>query len=110
MISIKNVKKELGKNWKNKSIKGKLIYFFLILQVYHMCNSRGGGRGFLCPQGTKFAQRTMVCDFEKKVKCNDASNFFHRNVIIHEASLVGNWATSRNNRIKEQKPREFTFN
>ena len=52
----------------------------------------------------------MVCDFEKKVKCNDASNFFHRNVIIHEASLVGNWATSRNNRKKEQKPREFTFN
>ena len=74
-----------------------------------MCNSRGGGRGFLCPQGTKFAQRTMVCDFEKKVKCNDASDFFHRNLIIHEASLVGNWATSRNNRIKEQKPREFTL-
>merc|ERR1711935_10478 len=92
------------------SCKGRAPGYYADMEaqckVYHMCNSRGGGRGFLCPQGTKFAQRTMVCDFEKKVKCNDASNFFHRNVIIHEASLVGNWATSRNNRIKEQKPRK----
>ena len=64
-----------------------------------MCNSRGGGRGFLCPQGTKFEQRTMVCDFAKKVKCNDASNFFHRNVIIHEASIAAT----------KQKPSEFFF-
>ena len=64
-----------------------------------MCNSRGGGRGFLCPQGTRFNQRTMVCDFAKKVKCNDASDFFHRNVIIHEASLA---ATKR--KTKQQKP------
>merc|ERR1719464_1947451 len=94
----------------NFTCKGRAPGYYADMEahckVYHMCNSRGGGRGFLCPQGTKFAQRTMVCDFEKKVKCNDASDFFHRNLIIHEASLVGNWATSRNNRIKEQKPRK----
>lgn len=53
-----------------------------------MCNSRGGGRGFLCPMGTKFDQRTMVCNFAGKVKCEESSDHFHRNVIIHEASLA----------------------
>ena len=67
-----------------------------------MCNSRGGGRGFLCPQGTRFNQRTMVCDFAKKVKCNDASDFFHRNVIIHQASLAA--TKPRNRPPKPTKP------
>ena len=62
-----------------------------------MCNARGGGRGFLCPQGTKFSQKTMVCDFAKRVKCEQSSNFFHRNVIIHEASLA---ATKPSNNLR----------
>ena len=65
------------------------------LQVYHMCNARGGGRGFLCPMGTKFHQKTMVCDFAKRVKCEQSSNFFHRNVIIHEASLAATKPSKR---------------
>ena len=72
------------------------------LQVYHMCNARGGGRGFLCPMGTKFHQKTMVCDFAKRVKCEQSSNFFHRNVIIHEASLA---ATKSSKREKKTTPK-----
>ena len=60
-----------------------------------MCNARGGGRGFLCPMGTKFHQKTMVCDFAKRVKCEQSSNFFHRNVIIHEASLAATKPSKR---------------
>ena len=52
-----------------------------------MCQGRGGGRPFLCPEGTKFNQRTFVCDHAAKVKCDEAANFFHRNVIVHEASI-----------------------
>lgn len=62
-----------------------------------MCNARGGGRGFLCPQGTKFNQKTMVCDFAARVKCDQSSNFFHRNVIIHEASLAATKPSNINN-------------
>jgi len=51
-----------------------------------MCQGRGGGRPFLCPEGTKFNQRTFVCDHAARVKCSDASNFFHRNLIIHQES------------------------
>ena len=50
--------------------------------------SRGaGGQAFLCPEGTKFNQRTLVCDHARRVKCSEASSFFHRNLIIHEASM-----------------------
>ena len=52
-----------------------------------MCQGRGGGRPFLCPEGTRFNQRTFVCDHAAKVKCDEAANFFHRNVIVHEASI-----------------------
>jgi len=74
------------------SCKGRAPGYYADMEaectVYHMCNARGGGRGFLCPQGTKFNQKTMVCDFAARVKCDQSSNFFHRNVIIHEASLA----------------------
>jgi hypothetical protein len=52
-----------------------------------MCQGRGGGRPFLCPEGTRFNQRTFVCDHAYRVKCSEASNFFHRNVIVHEESV-----------------------
>lgn len=52
-----------------------------------MCQGRGGGRPFLCPEGTRFNQRTFVCDHSARVKCDESANFFHRNVIVHEASL-----------------------
>ena len=80
----------IGKYTKAMKAACARLFFFsvFVFQVYYMCNSRGGGRGFLCPQGTKFDQRTMVCDFAKKVKCHNSSNYFHRNVIIHQASLA----------------------
>lgn len=41
----------------------------------------------MCPEGTRFNQRTFVCDHAARVKCSEAANFFHRNVIVHEASV-----------------------
>lgn len=55
-------------------------------QVYYMCQGRGGGRPFLCPEGTKFNQRTFVCDHAARVKCSEAGNFFHRNLILQQES------------------------
>ena len=62
-----------------------------------MCTARGGGQAFLCPVGTKFNQRTLVCDHEDRVKCSQASRFFHRNVIIHEASMKASRRASKAN-------------
>ena len=52
-----------------------------------MCTARGGGQAFLCPEGTSFNQRTLVCDHKFRVTCSESSNFFHRNLIMHEESM-----------------------
>ena len=84
------------------------------MQVYRMCMSRGtGGQAFLCPEGTKFNQRTLVCDHAAKVKCHQASSFFHRNLVIHEASLKAsgggrdNKVSGENNRNLQPKKQEI---
>lgn len=53
-----------------------------------MCTARGGGQAFLCPEGTRFNQRTLVCDHQFRVSCSESSNFFHRNLIMHEESTA----------------------
>ena len=53
-----------------------------------MCTARGGGQAFLCPEGTRFNQRTLVCDHQFRVSCAESSNFFHRNLIMHEESMA----------------------
>ena len=63
------------------------LHCFLFLKVYRMCTARGGGQAFLCPEATRFNQRTLVCDHAFRVKCSDSSSFFHRNLIIHEESM-----------------------
>ena len=87
---------------------------FVCMQVYRMCMSRGtGGQAFLCPEGTKFNQRTLVCDHAAKVKCHQASSFFHRNLVIHEASLKAsgggrdNKVSGENNRNLQPKKQEI---
>ena len=77
-----------------------------------MCQGRGGGRPFLCPEGTKFNQRTFVCDHAKRVKCSEASNFFHRNVIVHEASIKAipkSKSTSSNNHFIGLYHRDLSY-
>ena len=56
-------------------------------QVYHLCTSRGGRRAFFCPEGTRFNQRSLVCDHERRVECAEAGEFFHKNVVLHQESL-----------------------
>jgi hypothetical protein len=65
-----------------------------------MCTDRGGRRAFFCPEATRFNQRTLVCDHEKKVHCAEAAEFFHRNVVLHQEALR---ATDRQHRKKGEK-------
>ena len=64
------------------------VYSICSFQVYRMCTARGGGQAFLCPEGTRFNQRTLVCDHQFRVSCAESSNFFHRNLIMHEESMA----------------------
>ncbi len=62
-----------------------------------MCTERGGRRAFLCPEGTRFNQRTLVCDHQERVECSEASSFFHRNLVLHREAVAAT------NRIRERK-------
>ncbi len=48
-------------------------------QVYHLCNRHGGGMAFECPVGTRFQQRTMVCDHAHGVDCKTSDRFYEAN-------------------------------
>ena len=42
---------------------------------------------FECPAGTRFQQRTMVCDHEHLVECQNSEKYFHSNLRIGQANL-----------------------
>merc|ERR1711874_164522 len=49
---------------------------------YLLCmvgSSRTRGMLFSCPQGTKFQQRTLVCDHAHSVNCQDSTKYFKNN-------------------------------
>eukprot|EP00095_Tigriopus_kingsejongensis_P001419 maker-scaffold649_size119817-snap-gene-0.17 protein:Tk01419 transcript:maker-scaffold649_size119817-snap-gene-0.17-mRNA-1 annotation:"PREDICTED: uncharacterized protein LOC101740411" len=72
-----------------------------------MCTQRGGRQAFFCPEATKFNQRTLVCDHVRSVECSEASQYFYRNVIIHEASLK---ATGRRRKSPKTKGKGLAKN
>jgi hypothetical protein len=61
--------------------------FQILFQVYHLCNRHGGGMAFECPGGTRFQQRTMVCDHYNQVKCEQSAKFYHSNLRIGQKHL-----------------------
>ncbi len=58
--------------------------FFYAYQVFHMCQLNGRSNSFLCPAGTLFDQRHLVCNWWDKVDCSQAPNFFFINENIYE--------------------------
>uniref|UniRef100_A0A182WLE7 Chitin-binding type-2 domain-containing protein n=1 Tax=Anopheles minimus TaxID=112268 RepID=A0A182WLE7_9DIPT len=51
-------------------------------QVFRVCantDSTGRGFAFLCPNGTLFNQRHLVCDWYMNVRCTESENFYHVN-------------------------------
>jgi len=61
--------------------------FLFPAQVYHLCNSRGGGIAFECPGGTRFKQDNMVCAHWAQVDCQASENFYHMNERIGQRDL-----------------------
>uniref|UniRef100_A0A182RF44 Chitin-binding type-2 domain-containing protein n=1 Tax=Anopheles funestus TaxID=62324 RepID=A0A182RF44_ANOFN len=54
-------------------------------QVFRVCantDSTGRGFAFLCPNGTLFNQRHLVCDWYMNVRCEESENFYHVNDAI----------------------------
>ena len=75
-----------------------------------MCTARGGGQAFLCPEGTSFNQRTLVCDHKFRVTCSESSNFFHRNLIMHEESMRATEKARIRNKGQSLKEYEVLLN
>jgi len=48
-------------------------------RVFHMCHKNGRRSSFLCPIGTAFDQRFMVCNWKQKVDCVNAPNLYSLN-------------------------------
>ncbi|XP_052859772.1 uncharacterized protein LOC128267022 [Anopheles cruzii] len=58
-------------------------------QVFRVCantDATGRGFGFLCPNGTLFNQRFLVCDWYTNVQCEASKDFYHLNADIGRMS------------------------
>ena len=57
---------------------------------YLLCMGSSMSRGmkFSCPQGTKFQQRTLVCDHAHSVDCQNSYNYFRNNLNIWETNKI----------------------
>merc|ERR1711872_171148 len=57
---------------------------------YLLCLGYSLSRGmiFSCPQGTKFQQRTLVCDHAHSVNCPDSSKYFENNTKIWKKKKI----------------------
>ena len=54
------------------------------MQVFHMCQDNGRSNAFLCPVGTLFDQRHLVCNWWNKVDCSEAPSLYIVNENIYQ--------------------------
>ncbi|TRY77082.1 hypothetical protein TCAL_02705 [Tigriopus californicus] len=59
----------------------------LSCEVYHLCSRHGVGLAFNCPRGTRFQQRTMVCDHWFMVNCENSASFYDGNLRIGQPGV-----------------------
>ena len=57
--------------------------FTFTFQVFHMCQANGRSNSFLCPEGTVFDQRHLVCNWKSRVNCLESANFYSINKDIY---------------------------
>ena len=57
--------------------------FTFTFQVFHMCQANGRSNSFLCPEGTVFDQRHLVCNWRSRVDCGEATSFYILNRDIY---------------------------
>ncbi|XP_042216594.1 uncharacterized protein LOC121862396 [Homarus americanus] len=54
-------------------------------QSFHFCAADGSKTSYLCPTGTVFNQRLLVCDHVFRVRCSRSANFYHLNERLYDA-------------------------
>ena len=83
----------LGKQWNNRNlsqpnpVRSQTRYTTLHnseFQVFHMCQLNGRANAFLCPVGTLFDQRHLVCNWWNKVDCSAAPSLYFVNENIYQ--------------------------
>ena len=47
--------------------------------MFHVCEENSYFKSFLCPNGTIFNQKYLVCDWWYKVNCSQSSKYFQSN-------------------------------
>lgn len=57
------------------TLNTKLVVFCLF-QVFHICETGGQKHSFLCPSGSIFNQKYLVCDWWYEFACENAADFF----------------------------------
>uniref|UniRef100_A0A182K4Q6 Chitin-binding type-2 domain-containing protein n=1 Tax=Anopheles christyi TaxID=43041 RepID=A0A182K4Q6_9DIPT len=70
-------------------------------QVFRVCantDSTGRGFAFLCPNGTLFNQRHLVCDWYMNVRCEESENLYSVNEAIGETGMSGGRLVMSGNR------------
>ncbi|KAK7078590.1 hypothetical protein SK128_014429 [Halocaridina rubra] len=55
-------------------------------QSFHFCGIDGTKISYLCPAGTSFNQRLLVCDHVFRVECESSPDFYHVNEKIYGVS------------------------
>lgn len=63
---------------------------FILFQLYHICQTDGRRNSFLCPVGTLFNQKVLVCDWWYNTDCFSSDNYFDRNAYLYQESINAN--------------------
>ncbi|XP_075227295.1 uncharacterized protein LOC142327839 [Lycorma delicatula] len=57
-------------------------------QVFHICDVGGQKHSFLCPNGSVFNQKYLVCDWWYDFTCDNAENLFNKQIVPTEINSV----------------------
>uniref|UniRef100_T1J4L9 Chitin-binding type-2 domain-containing protein n=1 Tax=Strigamia maritima TaxID=126957 RepID=T1J4L9_STRMM len=68
--------------------------------VWHFCKGGSKQETFLCPNGTIFNQKHLVCDWWYNVECEKSPYFFHLNSNLHEQLSLIKKEDKRNNNMR----------
>ncbi|XP_033211366.1 GATA zinc finger domain-containing protein 14-like [Belonocnema kinseyi] len=84
-------------------------------QVFHVCNVGGVKNSFLCPPGSIFNQKYLVCDWWYDFECENASDLYSLNESINRGEVGSgpsgpeeHYTTEKNSKLNSEKESFFT--